>query len=67
VAQLSQKAVETLWAGMDAPLAMYQSEMDNRMMAFAAPVKDAIAALSVDLVREKSTTGMWQEFFREVI
>jgi len=52
VVQVSQDFAELLFSTMDAPLEMYQGEMENRKMAFGAPLENISVEINVDLVRD---------------
>ncbi len=56
VIQVRRNAAECLWSTMEAPLGMFQGEMDRHMMPFGTGLENIEVELTVDLVKEQTTT-----------
>ncbi|MFH1675411.1 MAG: M28 family peptidase, partial [bacterium] len=56
VVQITLDSANLLFSKMDAPLSMYQEEMERNSMAFGTSVENVTVSLTVDLNREKSQT-----------
>jgi hypothetical protein len=57
VIQVTQDIASKLWSTMDAPLAMYQAEMDRHMMPFGAELAGISVFVTVDLAKDYATTS----------
>ena len=57
VVQVSQEAAALLWSSMDAPLAMYQAEMDRNMIPFGTLLEGISVSLSTEI--ERITRPAW--------
>ncbi|HEX9746584.1 MAG TPA: M28 family peptidase [bacterium] len=56
VIRITQEVADAIFAGMGAPLSMYQSEIDRHMMPFGADLEGVQITLSVDILKDTGTT-----------